>query len=169
MYDVSGYFQELTTLQKEKPEESKDLFAQLHNSVNSYLKSARTLKIHPPHLDARIKRVPFARSYGGNPQHFLQYIPAENNPSGRVKRRVIFPQPEMNPSVPSSPGEPGLIFASRHEILKNPPWTLFVKCNPRVAVWTYMGEYESVICGRLEADKFGALSDKVRKSVLVQS
>ncbi len=76
---------------------------------------------------------------------------------------------EMNPSVPSSPGEPGLVFASRHEILKDPPWTLFVKRVPSVAVWTYMGEYESVICGRLEAEQFCALSDKVRNPSFVQT
>ena len=155
---------ENSTSQQKKSEESEDFIA----SVKSYLKSARTLKIHPPPLDTRIKRVPFAGHYGGCSQHFLQYISPLKNPSGPVKRKMVFPQPDMNPTVPSSPGEPGLIFASRHEILEDPPWTLFVKCIPKMTVWTYMGEYESVICGRLEAEKFRALSDKVRKSVFVQ-
>jgi hypothetical protein len=129
-----------------------------------YLQSAQSYQILPPPLTTEIKRVPFAAHYGGSSYHFLQYVPPMKNPSGHVKRRLVFPLPEMNPAVPSAPGLPGLIYASRHEILCNPPWSLFVKRNPAIAIWMYVGEYEGVLCGVMNAKMFTAQSEMVKIS-----
>ncbi len=129
-----------------------------------YLQSAQSLQILPPPLMAEIKRVLFAAHYGGSSYHFLQYVPPMKNPSGRVRRRLVFPLPEMNPAVPSAPGLPGLIYASRHEILHNPPWSLFIKRNPVIAIWTYVGEYEGALCGVMSAKMFTAQSEMVKIS-----
>jgi hypothetical protein len=93
--------------------------------------------------------------YGGSDQHFLQFILPSRNPSAVEKRRVVFPMFDMNPSMPSAPGEPGLVYASRHEILEDPPWTLFCK-DPaaKKAVWRYLGEYECKLCGKMSAELF---------------
>lgn len=58
--------------------------------------------------------------------------------------------------MPSQPGDPGLVFASRHEILSNPPWTLFCKRVKKKTVWWYLGEYECVRVGTMTADDFKA-------------
>jgi len=126
-----------------------------------YLQSAPSYQILPPPLTTEIKRVPFAAHYGGSSYHFLQYL---KNPSGHVKRRLVFPLPEMNPAVPSAPGEPGLIYASRHEILQNPPWSLFIKREPAIAIWTYVGDYEGELCGVMNAKMFMAQSEMVKIS-----
>lgn len=45
----------------------------------------------------------------------------------RDTRLIVWPMHSMNPSMPLFPGEPGIVFASRHEILQQPPWSLFGK------------------------------------------
>ena len=75
----------------------------------------------------------------------------------------------MNPAMPTRPGEPGLLFASRHEILYNPPWSLFCRSmvgkEPR---WRYLGEYKSVLCGKMTAEQFRAQRQAVMSSKLYQ-
>ena len=122
------------------------------------MESVKTLSIQHPLLEARVKRVPFAAHYGGSSQHFLQRILQDQNPSGNTLRNLVFPQPDPNPALPVVPGEPGLIFACRHEVADKSAWTLFVKRDPSVAVWTYLGEYTGEVCGKLT---FKALSGKV--------
>lgn len=69
---------------------------------------------------------------------------------------------DCNPFVPLNPGEPGLIFASRHEILSDPPWTVFVKrTNASPAVWSYQGEYGCTLCGTMTVEEFTSQTQKV--------
>ena len=57
--------------------------------------------------------------------------------------------------MPSTPGEPGLIFVSPDEILKNPPWTVFHKdLASGKAVWKYLGEYEGELGGKMSVELF---------------
>lgn len=137
----------------------------LLKSLKKHLNSAPTLPIHPPPLKIRFKRVPFAEYYGGSYQHFLQFIPANRNPSGNTKRNLVFPQPLHNPALPVRPGEPGLIFASRHEVADGSPWSLFVKRDPSVALWTYFGDYKGEVCGQLTSGQFKTLSKSVRRAI----
>jgi len=68
---------------------------------------------------------------------------------------MVFPKFDVNPSMPSAPGEPGLVYASRHEILKDPPWSVFFKDRTmKKAVWKYLGEYESKLCGKMSPELF---------------
>jgi hypothetical protein len=92
-----------------------------------YLQGAQTLEIYPPPLDLEVPRKFLRESYGGSDQQFLQFTKPEMNPFGPFIRRLVFPELNLNPSMPSQPGDPGLVFASRHEILSNPPWMLFCK------------------------------------------
>ncbi|KAJ3510253.1 hypothetical protein NLJ89_g4787 [Agrocybe chaxingu] len=70
----------------------------------------------------------------------------------------------MNPAMPTEPGTPGLVFASRHEILYDPPWTLFHKVqNTKRAVWLYQGEYESVLSGTMTAEQFRGQRSEVKR------
>jgi hypothetical protein len=46
----------------------------------------------------------------------------------------MFPTPEMNPSMPLFPGDAGLIFTSRTEILKDGPWSVFRKYDRGIDV-----------------------------------
>lgn len=87
------------------------------------------------------------------------------NPSGPVLRRIVFPMLDMNPTMPTKPkpGEHGFVFASRHEILHNLPWTLFCKRDKSKAVWQYLGEYENVVCGIVEAETFAAQNMEVKQ------
>ena len=62
--------------------------------------------------------------------------------------------------MPSAPGHPGLIFASRHEILENPPWTVFRKgsSGSRKAVWLYLGDYECELVGKMTGTEFSGMA-----------
>ncbi|KAF9472881.1 hypothetical protein BDN70DRAFT_886459 [Pholiota conissans] len=129
--------------------------------VENYLKSSPDLDIIPPPLDLEVSRVFLRVNYGGSDMQFLQHFHADKNPSGNVIRQVVFPQLGLNPYMPSSPGKSGLIFASRHEIVENPPWTVFRR-NKEKAVWRYLGEYESVIVGVITPEQFRSQLDSVQ-------
>ena len=82
------------------------------------------------------------------------------NPSGPFKRRLIFPMLEFNPLMPSRPGDSGLLYTLRHEILSDGPWTLFGKLSSE-PFWDYLGEYNNEICGKMTAVQFANLPKKV--------
>ncbi|KDR85964.1 hypothetical protein GALMADRAFT_219022 [Galerina marginata CBS 339.88] len=144
-----------------------DAIALLDATARRYLQSASFLKITPSPMNLEVPRKFLRLAYGGCDQQFLQYIQFTENKkgtSGLVKKRIVFPQLNLNPVMPTRPGEPGLIFASRHEILSNPPWSLFCKLsNGSPAVWLYLGDYESVLCGKMTAAQFQSQTLVVQK------
>ncbi|KAF8957580.1 hypothetical protein BDZ97DRAFT_1924462 [Flammula alnicola] len=142
---------------------SQHVFSLPQSVADIYLKGAKALEISPPPLDLEVPRTFLRLAYGGNDQQFLQFIQEGMNPSGPVLRRLVFPMLHLNPSMPSSPGEPGLVFASRHEILSNPPWTVFCKRSNAKALWIYLGEYESVLGGKMTAEQFRSQSNIVQR------
>ncbi len=76
---------------------------------------------------------------------------------------MVFPRSEINPATPSKPGQPGLLFTSRHELLSYPPWTAFhMDTRRKNAVWTYLGEYENTLCGQMTDEQFRGQSSQVR-------
>lgn len=130
--------------------------------ISSYLKDCAPLAISSPETSSVPRRL-ISLAYGGNGQQLLQYIRAPLNPSGPKKRRMVFPMLNMNPAMPTRPGEPGLLFASRHEILYNAPWSLFCRSmvgkEPR---WRYLGEFNSVLCGKMTTEQFRAQKQAVK-------
>jgi hypothetical protein len=67
----------------------------------------------------------------------------------------------MNPAMPLLPGEPGLLFASRHEVLDG-WWGVFRRhLNGKDAVWLYLGEYESTLIGKMTKEQFCAQRESV--------
>ncbi|KAF5311337.1 hypothetical protein D9611_012628 [Ephemerocybe angulata] len=135
----------------------EEVFALPAADVETYLADAPPLPIDPAPSALHVPRNFIYLAYGGSPYQFLQYIPAERNPSqtGSGRRRLVFPMPEMNPAMPLHPGESGLLFASRHEVLSDPPWGVFRKnLDGGEARWLYLGEYESVLVGRMTKAQF---------------
>ncbi|KAF6752282.1 hypothetical protein DFP72DRAFT_459391 [Ephemerocybe angulata] len=135
----------------------EDVFVLPAADVETYLADAPPLPIDPGPSALHVPRNFIYLAYGGSPYQFLQYIPAERNPSqtGSGRRRLVFPMPEMNPAMPLHPGESGLLFASRHEVLSDPPWGVFRKnLDGGEARWLYLGEYESVLVGRMTKAQF---------------
>ncbi|KJA24212.1 hypothetical protein HYPSUDRAFT_537479 [Hypholoma sublateritium FD-334 SS-4] len=123
--------------------------------AETYLVSSTPLTINPPPLKLEVPRKFLRVAYGGSDQHFLQYIPAETNPSGPGRRCIMFPTLALNPLMPSTPGMHGLVFASRREILNSGTWTVFCKrSNAKPAVWLYVGEYENTLAGTMKAEEF---------------
>ncbi|KAF9481102.1 hypothetical protein BDN70DRAFT_992137 [Pholiota conissans] len=148
---------------KRQKTENPNVFSLPQSVTDTYLQNAETFEIQPPPLDLEVPRKFLRITYGGSDQHFLQYIQADRNPSGPYLRRVVYPMLDLNPSMPSLPGEPGLVFASRHELLSNPPWTLFCKRVKDKAIWSYLGEYECTLVGSMTANDFQAQSSVVQR------
>ncbi|KAF8957574.1 hypothetical protein BDZ97DRAFT_1762834 [Flammula alnicola] len=142
---------------------SQHVFSLPQSVADMYLQGAKALEISPPPLDLEVPRKFLRLAYGGSDQHFLQFIQAGKNPSRTGLRRLVWPMLDLNPSMPSSPGEPGLVFASRHEILSNPPWTVFCKRSNAKALWLYLGEYENVLGGKMTAEQFRSQSKIVQR------
>ncbi|TFK23032.1 hypothetical protein FA15DRAFT_493930 [Coprinopsis marcescibilis] len=131
--------------------------------MEHYLQGTPTLTIDPQPSGVYVPRKFLRLAYGGSDQHFLQYIQPDRNPSGRTLRNMVLPMLDMNPAMPLRPGEPGLMFASRHEILSNEPWSLFCHhLSSKKAVWRYLGEYESVLVGKMTATQFKAQRGEVQ-------
>ncbi|RXW12949.1 hypothetical protein EST38_g12906 [Candolleomyces aberdarensis] len=157
--------------------------------VANYLQDVPPFSINPDPSDVPfVSRKFLAKVYGGSDRQFLQYIevpstssvsasspstsstftPAASIPPTRRRKPLMFPTPEMNPSMPLFPGDPGLIFTSRTEILKNGPWTVFRKKGTgkgkqKSVVWVYLGDYECTKVGRISKEEWAAQNDEVKK------
>lgn len=150
------------------------------STIARYLADAPDLLIKPPPSDLHVARTFLRLAYGGSDQQFLQYILAERNPGGVQgdskskargdgKRRLVFPMPNMNPAMPVIPGHSGLLFASRHEVLENPPWGVFRRhLDGKTATWLYLGEYESKLVGKMTKDEFSAQKESVSTTLVAQ-
>ncbi|KAJ7093410.1 hypothetical protein B0H15DRAFT_157850 [Mycena belliarum] len=135
----------------------------LRHVVDIYLKDTPPLKIDPAPIDTlRVPRKFLRLEYGGCDQQFLQHF---TPPDGATRgRSLVFPQADLNPFLPAHPGAAGLIFASRREITKDPPWALFCKDHScRTAVWQYMGDYENDVAGQLTAAQFRSQRPEVKQ------
>ena len=123
--------------------------------VSQYLSKCKPLGIVPPPSSLFVPRKFIYQTYGGMDGGLLQYIPASRNPSERKTRNMLFPMRGMNPSMPTVPGEPGLLYASSHEILDSAPWSLFCQGpGSNTRAWRYLGEYESVLYGKMTPEMF---------------
>lgn len=122
--------------------------------VEAYLQDAPKYVINPPAQPVGIPRIVMRLSYGGSDQHLIQYIPEDKNPSGNGKRRCVYPMPDMNPAMPFMPGESGLLFASRPELVDDNkgPWSVFRR--EKKAMWVYLGEYQNTVVGKLTKEQF---------------
>jgi hypothetical protein len=133
--------------------------------VKKYLPSikAKIFPISPSPLKTEVPRAFLRATFGGADQQFLQIFRKDKHPKGAIMRRVVFPQFGLNPAMPSRPGQPGLVFASRHEILENPPWSVFRKrlSDSGKAAWLYLGDYESELMGKMSRKEFSDLATSV--------
>lgn len=132
--------------------------------IQKYLPSTKTktFPISPRPSTTAVSRAFLRHVYGGSDQQFLQMFRKGKHHAGAIERRTVFPQFGLNPAMPSAPGSSGLIFASRHEILENPPWSVFRKVSgPGQALWLYLGDYESELLGKMSAKEFSELATSV--------
>lgn len=130
--------------------------------IRTYLQGIKPYPIEPKPDPVHVPRKFLRLAYGGSDQQFLQFITPERNPSGSVKRRMVLPMLDMNPAMPRFPGQPGLLFASRHEVLEG-PWTVFCRrLDSKEATWRYLGEYESELVGKMTAQQFNDQTSVVR-------
>ncbi|KAK0195878.1 hypothetical protein F5146DRAFT_308783 [Armillaria mellea] len=124
---------------------------------STHLKDAKHYTIRPPAPEGfYVPRVFVADTYGGSAYHFLQTLKARNI-------KCVWPKKGLNPLVVDTPGAPGLIFASRLEIVVSKPWHVFSERQVEKQIrWEYMGKYESVVSGRIEAEQFAGHSEEMR-------
>ncbi|KAJ7615576.1 hypothetical protein FB45DRAFT_1024663 [Roridomyces roridus] len=117
------------------------------DAAAEYLRSTPDLIVSPPALDdLYVPRKFLGEKYGGSTYQFFQNFKTENQ--GRVG---VFPQPELNPLLPTSPGKAGLIFSSRRKLVEEGPWALFCRSvSSKKVVWRYIGEYEAEVCGQFQ-------------------
>ncbi|KAK0459151.1 uncharacterized protein EV420DRAFT_305628 [Desarmillaria tabescens] len=137
-----------------QPLGDKDYLSQIENA---HLKNAIHYTIHPPPPDGfYVPRVFIADTYGGSAYQFLQTLKTRNI-------KCVWPKKCLNPLVVDAPGAPGLMFASRLEIVESKPWHVFGERQvEKQTRWEYMGKYESVVSGRIEAEEFAGQSEEVK-------
>lgn len=97
------------------------------------------------------------QTYGGSGLALLQLVTAENNPSAPHSRHLIWPNPEVNPFLPTHAGAAGMMFSCRQEITENGQCSLFyrVAVKPN-AVWRYLGEYINRLAGPMPPEEFAS-------------
>ncbi|KAJ7155083.1 hypothetical protein C8R46DRAFT_1356344 [Mycena filopes] len=128
----------------------------LQDVATLYLANIPNLQIAPPASDKSFSRKFLQKQYKASAQTFLGTF--EFQDAARPHREAVFPQAWLNPFLPPVPGAPGLIFASRMEIVEDPappapPWALFLR-GADEALWRYMGDYRNRRCGSLTAAQF---------------
>lgn len=125
-----------------------------------YLGDVKPKTIDPlPLVGISVSRKFIHARYGGSRFQFVQSITFNGS-----KRRLVFPLPEFNPCLPTTPGSSGFIFASRHDTVRDPPWGVFIKDSSspgKEVVYKYIGGYRSQVVGRLTAGQFVRQSEKV--------
>ncbi|TFK34128.1 hypothetical protein BDQ12DRAFT_378449 [Crucibulum laeve] len=142
-------------------------------TIASYLGPATPLTISPPASTLYVPRKFLRLAYGGSDQHLVQFMHSSKLPSnmslvpaargsGKV-RRFVFPMHTLNPNMPMKPGEPGLLFALRHDTLDG-IWGLWCRHRGgKITKWCYLGEYKSELVGKLEKGVFEVQPDSVKQ------
>jgi hypothetical protein len=133
--------------------------------VERYLQGVPDFPIDPrPELFTVTRRF-LRETYGGCEQEFTTRFPPESNPSSTPDnpkpRQVMYPLPQFNPSMPRGPGRSGVLFATRREMLHDPPWTVFGRVNAKPALWEYLGEYHNTLVGTISGEQFCAQKKQV--------
>ncbi|KAJ7754167.1 hypothetical protein DFH07DRAFT_823269 [Mycena maculata] len=141
-----------------KPCLKKDTPARLpEDVVVAFIGLARALKIKPPPDEAlHFPRGKLVTYIGFRPQDLLFRLrKVATLPARYVARDVICGTREINPYLPTRPGEPGLMCSVRKRMANGAPWSMFLrrKAHNR-AVWLYAGEYVFVHVGALTAAQF---------------
>ncbi|KAJ7689956.1 hypothetical protein B0H17DRAFT_599853 [Mycena rosella] len=132
----------------------KEAFTVPQNFIDVHLNNTPKLEINPVSLVVLyVSRAFLREEYGGSDQQFIQRFRCTDDTN--TGRALVFPQADLNPFLPSRPGEPGLIFTLRREIADGEPWALFCKDHPSAtAVWRYMGNYRNSPLGQSTAKQF---------------
>lgn len=105
--------------------------------------------------------------YGGSDRQFLAHCNVDKSPFSRRasdnnQRHLVFIAPDVNLHMPTHPGDHGLIVASRHEILDDPPWSVFRRMGDIPPLWEYLGEYRCEVAGSLSSAEFTSQRNEVR-------
>ncbi|KAF8991810.1 hypothetical protein BDZ89DRAFT_1086487 [Hymenopellis radicata] len=118
----------------------------------------------PPEPGFFFSREEFSHCIGGSTQPLI-VTPKNWKPSSRsgLPIKCIWPGKLQNPLTVDSIGAPGLMFASRPDILSDPPLYMFRQVEiDGHRVWEYCGNYEATTVGRLEAEHFKMCSGTAR-------
>ncbi|KAK0212402.1 hypothetical protein DFS33DRAFT_1390311 [Desarmillaria ectypa] len=135
-----------------QPLDGKDYLSQFEST---HLKDAKCYILHSSApVGFYVPRVFVADTYGGSAYQFLQTLKTRNI-------KCVWPKKCLNPLVVGAPGAPGLMFASRLEIVESKPWRVFGERQvEKQTHWEYMGRYESVVSGCIEAEQFARQSEE---------
>ncbi|KAF9461887.1 hypothetical protein BDZ94DRAFT_1323092 [Collybia nuda] len=115
-------------------------------TVSEYLKGCARLPINPAPKKLLVSRQFIGEMYGGSQFTLLAT-------STDKSRNFIFPTPDINPDMPTIPGNPGLLLSCRREMTQV-ICTLFSRNETKPARWEYIGEYESRLLRQLSALEF---------------
>ncbi|KAF9461886.1 hypothetical protein BDZ94DRAFT_1323091 [Collybia nuda] len=127
---------------KREPESVKDDALRLtHESVAKYLQGFPHLNIKPTPVSHYFSRKLIWKAYGGSMITLLSR-------STDQSRDFIFPTPDSNPHMPTTPGYPGLLLSCRRDMTEY-ICTMFSRAFLKPAQWEYMGEYRSQLAGQL--------------------
>lgn len=123
---------------------------QLEASI--YLGDVYDFPIQPPPLPVQVSRKALTEEYGLPGIGFLWKSKNKNRPL-----KFMIPTIGLNPEMPRSPGEPGLLLSCREEMLKDGPWTLFIRADGSKKVrLNYAGEYTCKKVGTMAKEEFAA-------------
>ncbi|KAG6815329.1 hypothetical protein H0H93_010117, partial [Arthromyces matolae] len=111
-----------------------------------FLQGATILTIDPKPLPTTFTRKFLNEVHGGSIIDGITYSKDES-------RLFFFFAAEVNPWMPTSPGNPGLLLTFRKAMLKQPV-TLAIRVQGKPKEWMYFGEYSYTIVGQMTGQKF---------------
>lgn len=125
-------------------------------TVARYLKDIVPLRIEPAPTPILVPHKFLGEVYGAH----LVFLLLKRT-DGR--RSFIFPTQDINPDIPVSPGDPGLLLSSRLDMVGH-IWTFFTQVTVKPVKWQYLGEYQCTPVGKLSPDEFSQQRPKVKTS-----
>lgn len=129
----------------------------LSNDVAStYLSGLHPFNIVPPPLNLIFSRDFLTTSYGCISMGLLW-----QSKDSAQRLRFIFPTYDINPGMPTRPGDPGYLLSCRQEMIDNSWWSVFSRVQDKPARWAYFGEYHFHLAGQMSSEDFSKQREQV--------
>jgi hypothetical protein len=122
-------------------------------TVSRYLKDIIPFPINPAPPTLLVSRKFLIEVYHAPSMLLLQ----ESKNGGH---NFMFPTLDINPDMPASPGNLGLLLSCRRGML-DLTWTLFTRVQLNPAKWEYLGKYRCAHVGQLSSTEFSQQNEKV--------
>ncbi|KAJ7639980.1 hypothetical protein DFH06DRAFT_1216262 [Mycena polygramma] len=129
--------------------------------VAAHMADVQPFEIKPPPSESTFPRVWLVKHFGFrlvDLMFSLRQVPTL--PVQYVERDVLCGTPDINPHIPTRPGDPGLMCSVRQGMVNGRLWSVFIpKTVAGKKRWLYLGQYAFELVGSMTPAQFSNHTD----------